>query len=70
MLPLWAYLSHNFEAMRGYHYLMRIGRMLNKMAFLSIYLTEHFKTAGFQAFAYTFKTAIINQELDKKGLAA
>jgi hypothetical protein len=33
--------SYHWGAMRGYHYLMHIGRMLNEMAIHSVYLTEH-----------------------------
>jgi len=61
--------SHNFEAMRGYHYLMHIGRMLNEMAFHSISLTEHVKTVGFREFIKNFKETMINTELDKETLS-
>jgi len=60
--------SHDFNAMRGYHYLMHIGRMLNEMAFHSISLTEHVKTVGFREFIKTFKDTMINTELDKETL--
>ncbi|MDY6827664.1 MAG: hypothetical protein SVV67_10995 [Bacillota bacterium] len=36
------------------------------MAFHSIYLTEHVKAVGFQAFIYILKTALVNRELDKE----
>ena len=61
--------SHDFEAMRGYHYLMHISWMVNEMAFHSIYLTEHLKAVGFRAFIYILKTALINRELDKERLS-
>jgi len=60
--------SHDFDAMRGYHYLMHISRMLNEMAIHSIYLTEHVKAVGLQAFISTFRAAMTHRELDRKML--
>ena len=60
--------SHDFDAMRGYHYLMHISRMLNEMAIHSIYLTDHVKAVGFQAFVTTFRAAMTHRELDEKML--
>ena len=60
--------SHDFDAMRGYHYLMHIARMLNEMAFHSVSLTEHVKTVGFRDFIKDFKEAMINTGLDKEML--
>ena len=58
--------SHDFDAMRGYHYLMHIARMLNEMAFHSVSLTEHVKTVGFREFIKTFKETMIHTGLDKE----
>jgi len=60
--------SHHFDAMRGYHYLMHIGRMLNEMAFHSVYLVGHVKAVGFQGFINKFKAAMIYRELDQERL--
>lgn len=56
--------SHDWNAMRGYHYLMHIARMLNEMALHSIYLTEHVKAVGIQGFIKHFRLAMICRELD------
>jgi len=57
---------HDFDAMRGYHYLMHIARMLNEMAFHSVSLTEHVKTVGFREFIKVFKETMTNTGLDKE----
>lgn len=56
--------SHHWEAMRGYHYLMHIGRMLNEMAMHSVYLTEHVREFGERFFINVFREAMRNRELD------
>lgn len=56
--------SHHWEAMRGYHYLMHIGRMLNEMAMHSVYLTEHVREFGERFFINMFREAMRNRELD------
>ncbi|WP_205078032.1 hypothetical protein, partial [Pelotomaculum propionicicum] len=56
--------SHDWNAMRGYHYLMHIARMLNEMALHSLYLTEHVKTVGVQSFIKKFYEAMTYSELD------
>jgi len=60
--------SHNWNAMRGYHYLMHIGRMLNEMALHSIYLTEQVKAVGIQSFIKRFRAVMTHRELDTKRL--
>lgn len=60
--------SYHWEAMRGYHYLMHIGRMLNEMAMHSVYLTEHVKKFGMQQFIRSFREAVRNRELDTERL--
>jgi hypothetical protein len=57
--------SYHWGAMRGYHYLMHIGRMLNEMAIHSVYLTEHVKAVGEKSFIRKFREAIGNRELDR-----
>lgn len=56
--------SYHWEAMRGYHYLMHIGRMLNEMAMHSVYLTEHVKEFGEKSFINIFREAMRNRELN------
>ncbi len=60
--------SHNWNAMRGYHYLMHIGRMLNEMALHSIYLNDYVKTVGVRPFIKKFCTIMTNRELDTERL--
>jgi hypothetical protein len=60
--------SHNWNAMRGYHYLMHIARMLNEMALHSISLTEHVKEVGFQSFIRKFRAVMTYRELDSERL--
>jgi len=60
--------SHDWNAMRGYHYLMHIARMLNEMALHSISLTEHVKEVGIQSFIEKFRTAMTHRELDTQRL--
>jgi len=60
--------SHNWNAMRGYHYLMHIGRMLNEMALHSTSLTEHVKEFGIQSFIKKFRAAITHRNLDTERL--
>lgn len=56
--------SHDWNAMRGYHYLMHIGRMLNEMVLHSISLTEHVKGVGIQLCIRKFFLAMIQRSLD------
>ncbi len=60
--------SHHWEAMRGYHYLMHIGRMLNETAMHSVYLTEHVKKFGMRQFIKSIREAVRNRELDTESL--
>jgi len=60
--------SHYFNAMRGYHYLMHIARMLNEMALHSVYLTERVKTIGIRQVIKKFYEAMANRELDTNRL--
>ena len=56
--------SRDWNAMRGYHYLMQIGRMLNEMVLHSISLTEHVKEVGIQSFIRKFFLAMPQRSLD------
>jgi len=60
--------SHDWDAMRGYHYLMHIARMLNEMVLHSIYLTEHVKAVGIQSFIKNFHVVMTHRELDTERL--
>jgi hypothetical protein len=55
--------SHDWNAMRGYHYLMHIARTLNEMALHSIYLAEHVKAIGIQSFLKRFHEVITHRDL-------
>jgi len=61
--------SHNWNAMRGYHYLMHVARMLNEMALHSISLIEQVKKIGFQPFIQKFREIMIHRQLDAKRLS-
>jgi len=56
--------SYDWNAMRGYHYLMHIARMLNEMALHSLSLTEHVKEVGIQRFIESFHVAMTHRDLD------
>jgi len=60
--------SHNWNAMRGYHYLMHIARMLNEMVLYSDSLIEHVKEVGFQSCIKKFCLAMTYRELDTERL--
>lgn len=55
--------SHDWNAMKGYHYLMHIARTLNEMVLHSINLTEHVKEVGFQKSIEDFRKAM-TEDLD------
>ena len=60
--------SYHWEAMRGYHYLMHIGRMLNEMAMHSVYLTGHVKKFGMRQFIRNLREAVRHRALDTERL--
>jgi hypothetical protein len=60
--------SHNWNAMKGYHYLMHIARMINEMAVHSVSLIEHVKEVGIQSFINKFYIAMVYMKLDTKRL--
>jgi len=60
--------SHNWSAMKGYHYLMHIARMLNEMALHSISLIEYVKEVGIQSFIKKFYIAMVYVKLDTERL--
>lgn len=60
--------SHDWNAMKGYHYLTHIARMLNEMALHSISLTEHVREIGMQSFIKKFRAAMTYRELDTERL--
>jgi hypothetical protein len=55
--------SHDWNAIRGYHYLMHIARTLNEMALHSIYLAEHVRTIGIRSFLKKFYEVITHRDL-------
>ena len=60
--------SHRWDAMRGYHYLMHIARMLNEMVLHSIALEEQVKTLGIRFFIKKLRETIAHRELDVERL--
>lgn len=60
--------SHNWNAMKGYHYLMHIARMLNEMALHSVSLAEHVKEVGIQSFIKKLYIAMVYRKLDTERL--
>ena len=60
--------SHNWNAMKGYHYVMHIARMINEMALHSVSLIEHVKEVGIQSFIKKFRETIIHRALDTERL--
>lgn len=60
--------SHDWSAMKGYHYLMHIACMLNEIALHSISLIEHVKKVGIQSFIKKFYIAMVYVKLDTERL--
>jgi len=60
--------SHDWNAMRGYHYLMHIARMLNEMVLHSISLIDHVKEFGIQSCIEKFRIVMTHRELDTQRL--
>jgi hypothetical protein len=56
--------AYDFDAMRGYHYLMHIARMLNEMMLYSVNLFEDVKTVGIQSFLKKLFCVMRHRELD------
>jgi hypothetical protein len=60
--------SYTWNAMEGYHYLMKIGRFLNVMALNSELLVEHVKELGIRGFIVCLKTACRGNLLNREKL--
>lgn len=60
--------SHNWNAMKGYHYLMHIACMLNEMAIHSVSLIEYIREVGIQSFIKRFYIAMVYVKLETKRL--
>lgn len=56
--------SYDWNAMRGYHYLMHIARMMNELALHALPLLEHVKEVGVRAFIRQFREVMSHRELD------
>jgi hypothetical protein len=56
--------SHNWDAMKGYHYLMHIARLVNEMALHMESLQGHVNEVGIQEFINGFYTAMKERTLD------
>lgn len=60
---------YTWNAMEGYHYLMKIGRLLNVIAANSELLIEKVKTLGIRGFIVELKRATASSILDKDRVA-
>jgi len=56
--------SHDWNAMKGYHYLMHIARLVNEIALHMVSLQDHVKEIGIQGFITKFYTAMSERSLD------
>jgi len=56
--------SHDWNAMRGYHYLMHIARMMNELAQHSIYLAEAVKKMGIRGLHMFFRETMSCHKID------
>ena len=60
--------SYQWDAMRGYHYLMHIARIFNEMALHSISLEQQVRAVGIQLFIKKFREIMTHRELDTERL--
>ena len=58
--------AEHWNAMRGYHYLMRIGRLLNLLAEFSATLVQWFRDKGPQGFITFVRTTLSGPWLDNR----
>lgn len=61
--------SYNWNAMEGYHYLMKIGRLVNVLAANSELLTQMVKSLGIRGFIAEFRRTISCTLIDKDKLS-
>ena len=61
-------LSYNWNAMKGYHYLMKIGHFINVLVVNSELLIEQVRRRGVQRFIEFLYMALAGAPLDKEGL--
>lgn len=61
--------AHDFQVMRGYHFLMHIGRMLNEMALHAESLIEQVKAVGMREFIREFYQVMRHRRLDTERLS-
>lgn len=57
--------AHDWNAMKGYHYLMHLGHLINELVQHSIYLIEQVKEFGIRGFLRLFRETIAGPWLDK-----
>jgi len=62
--------AENWNAMRGYHYLMRIGHLLNVLASLASTLVQAFKERGAQGFIEWVRSTLSGRWLEPAHLLA
>lgn len=60
--------AYDFDAMRGYHYLMHIARMLNEMMLYSVNLFEEVRAVGIQVFIAQLFAIMRHRELETERL--
>jgi hypothetical protein len=56
--------SHNWNAMRGYHYLMRLGHMLNVLASFSTQLVQEVRKHGVRGFLRWLRSTLEASRID------
>jgi hypothetical protein len=62
--------SYNWNAMKGFHYLMRLGHLLNVLAQLSIYLVEYVKRLGARGLIQLVRETLAGPWLDQERIKA
>lgn len=56
--------SYNWQAMKGFHYLMKIGHFMNTLVMKSEIIIEYVENDGIQGFISKFKLALTGSPLD------
>ena len=57
--------SHTWQAMKGYHYLMRLAHLINALALASKRVTQYVRELGPQAFLRWVRETCANRWLDR-----
>ena len=62
--------SHTWQAMKGYHYLMRLAYLLNALALASKQVAQQVRSLGVQAFLRWVRESCANPWLDRTWIKA